>query len=135
VYDYVPGKAAWMAMGLPFEGERGPETRAGAVVDRDVATCGLGDDLGAVASRLDGAGLCVVVEDGRVMGLLDEDALADRAGGRSATAMRPGPSTFRPSVPRAELASYLDDHHLGRTLLTTLDGRLIGVVHRADLGP
>ena len=30
VYDYVPGKAAWLGMALPFEGDNGPETRAGA---------------------------------------------------------------------------------------------------------
>jgi len=51
VYDYVPGKAAWMAMDLPFEGEKGPETRAGAVADRAIATCGLDDAIGEVAGR------------------------------------------------------------------------------------
>jgi CBS domain-containing protein len=49
--------------------------------------------------------------------------------------MRRGPSTFRPSITRKELATYLDKHDLGRALLTTLDGRLVGVVSRADLGP
>jgi hypothetical protein len=36
-------------------------------------------------------------------------------------------------VPRQELAAYLDDHDLGRAILSTLDGRLVGVVSRADL--
>src|SRR5687767_11168841 len=114
VYDYVPGKAAWLGMALPFEGDKGPETRAGAVAQRDTPTCTL-DEVG-------GAGeFCVVIEDGIVLGVVEDGE------------MKPGPSTFRPSVPRAELAAYLDEHDQRRALITTLDGRLIGVVHRQDL--
>ena len=114
VYDYVPGKAAWMGMALPFEGDQGPETRAGAVAHRDTPTCTL-DEVGDVSE------FCVVVDDGIVLGVVE--------GGE----MKPGPSTFRPSVPRHELATWLDDHDQRRTLITTLDGRLIGAVHRDDL--
>jgi len=123
-----------MATGLPFEGENGPQTRAGAVADADVATCGLDDTVGAVADRLGGAPLCVVVHEGLVMGLLEGDALEGDRSAPAAKAMKPGPSTFRPSVPKEELAAYLDDHDLDRTLVTTLDGRLVGLVRRADLG-
>lgn len=101
VYDYVPGKAAWLGMGLPFEGEKGPETRAGAVV-RD-------------------PGDSVVLEDGIVLAAIEH--------GKEKT----GPSTFRPSVPRAELASWLDEHENDHALITTLDGRLVGDVRREDL--
>lgn len=114
VYDYVPGKAAWLGMALPFEGEKGPETRAGAVARRDTPTCTL-DEVGDVGE------FCVVVEDGIVLGVVEDGA------------MKPGPSTFRPSVPREELAAWLDESDQWRTLVTTLDGRLIGVVHREDL--
>ncbi|MDQ3643567.1 MAG: hypothetical protein M3450_19390, partial [Actinomycetota bacterium] len=70
MYDYVPGKAAWMAMDLPVEGDTGPGTRAGAVVDRDPSTCGLDDKVGEVADRMaaSSANVCVVVEGGLVMG-------------------------------------------------------------------
>ena len=114
VYDYVPGKAAWLGMGLPFEGDKGPATRAGAVARRDTPTCAL-DEVGDVGD------FCVVVEDGIVLGVTEEGE------------MKPGPSTFRPSVPRDELAAWLDDHGQRRTLITTLDGRLVGVVYREDL--
>ena len=97
----MPGKAAWLGMGLPFEGEKGLESRAGAVV-RDAARS-------------------VVVEDGIV--------LAEVVDGE----VKPGPSTFRPSIPRDELASYLDGKDLDHALITTLDGRLVGVVRREDL--
>jgi CBS domain-containing protein len=129
VYDYVPGKAAWMAMDLPFEGENGPELRVGAAANRDVPTCGLDDKVGDVAA----ASLVVVVEDGYVLGVLEGEALADPTR-TAAEAMSPGPSTFRPPVPVDEMAQYLVDHDLQRTLVTTLDGRLLGVVSREDLG-
>lgn len=121
-----------MGMDLPFEGESGPEERAGAAADRDVPTCGLGDKVGEVAGRLGSSDMCVVVEQGLVMGVLEGDALGDSSK-TAAEAMAPGPSTFRPPVPKQELAQYLDDHDLDRTLITTLDGRLVGVVRRADL--
>ncbi len=118
-----------MAMDLPFEGDKGPDTRVGAVADRATATCGLHDKVADIA---DGGGLCVVVADGLVLGVLDTEAMAD--GTRAAAeAMSPGPSTFRPSISRDELATYLDDHDLDHTLITTLDGRLVGVVRREDL--
>lgn len=121
-----------MAMELPFEGESGPATRAGAVADRDVPTCHLADRVGDVADRLDGGAPCVVVEDGLVLGLLEGDALIGRSS-TAAEAMSPGPSTFRPSVPIEELAHYLAHHDLEHTLITTLDGRLVGLVRRQDL--
>lgn len=114
VYDYVPGKAAWLGMGLPFEGDKDAETRAGPVARRDTPTCGL-DEVSATGE------FCVVVEDGIVLGVVEEGE------------MKPGPSTFRPSVPREELAAYMDEHDQRRTLITTLDGRLVGAVHREDL--
>ena len=124
-----------MAMDLPVDGEAGPATRAGAVADRDPSTCGLDERVGGVADRLAAspANVCVVLEDGLVMGVLERDELTD-ASRTAAEAMSPGPSTFRPSISNEELAAYLDDHDLDHTLLTTLDGRLIGTVRREDLG-
>jgi hypothetical protein len=111
-------------MDLPFEGEKGPETRAGAVADRDPATCGLDDPVGAVSVP------CVVVSDEIVLGVVEADAEPDKT---ATEAMEPGPSTFRPSIPQDELASWLDDHDRDSALLTTLDGRLVGLVRRSEL--
>lgn len=110
----MPGKAAWLGMGLPFEGEQGPETRSGHVARPDTPTCALDDVAGA-------GEFCVVVKDGIVLGVVEDGEL------------KPGPSTFRPSVPRDELAGYMDEHDLRRTLITTLDGVLVGAVYRDDL--
>lgn len=125
----MPGKAAWLASDLPFEGDKGPETRAGAVADRAPATCRLDDTIGDLDHT---GGPIVVVEQGLVLGIVAGDALADRTA-KAADAMHPGPSTFRPSIPRNELASWLDDHDRDHTLLTTLDGRLVGLVRAEDL--
>ena len=124
-----------MAMDLPVEGDTAPKTRAGAVADRDPNTCGLGDKVGEVTDRLtaSSASVCVVVQDGLVMGVLEGEAL-NGGSPTAAEAMSPGPSTFRPSISNEELAAYLDGHDLDHTLLTTLDGRLIGIVRRAALG-
>lgn len=122
-----------MASDLAVEGTTPADTRAGTAADRDVPTCGLGEAVGDVADRLGGAPVCVVVEEDVVMGVLEGDAFADRTK-TAAEAMRRGPSTFRPSISKQELATYLDDHDMDHTVLTTLDGRLVGVVTRADLG-
>jgi hypothetical protein len=114
VYDYVPGKAAWLAMALPFEGDSDPETRAGVVARRDTPTC-TPEEAGDVVE------FSVVVEDGIVLAVVEDGEV------------KPGPSTFRPSVPREELAGYMDEHDLQRSLITTLDGRLMGAVYREDL--
>jgi CBS domain-containing protein len=47
-------------------------------------------------------------------------------------AMRPGPSTFRPHVPIAEMAEFMTDHGLESSPVTTSDGRLVGLLLRRD---
>jgi hypothetical protein len=55
VYDYVPGKADWLARGLPREGEKAQERRAVELVRDDAVTCGLAERIGDVRERV-GAG-------------------------------------------------------------------------------
>ncbi|HET7487501.1 MAG TPA: CBS domain-containing protein [Acidimicrobiales bacterium] len=85
-----------------------------------------------MAERVGPGGLCAVTVDGVVLGLLEGDALGQTAA-TAEDAMAPAPSTFRPSVPRQELVGFFDDHGLDHALLTTPDGRLVGLVRRADL--
>ncbi len=42
VYDYVPGKADWVAAGLPTDGSGERTARVVDVIDRSVPTCGPG---------------------------------------------------------------------------------------------
>lgn len=41
--------------------------------------------------------------------------------------MEEGPSTYRLHVPATEMAERLTEHPQGRIVVTTLDGRLVGV--------
>jgi CBS domain-containing protein len=47
-------------------------------------------------------------------------------------AMRPGPSTFRPNVLIAKMATYMAEHNLERSPVTTSDGKLVGLLLRSD---
>src|SRR5919201_3559823 len=68
VYRYTPGKADWLAAGLPFEGELAGMPRIGEVADRDVPTCGPRQRVGEVRRRLErfGQDVCVVLNQRRV---------------------------------------------------------------------
>ena len=135
VYDYVAGILDWLAAGGPIEGTSAGQPRAGGVARGDVPTCGLDERLGEVAARAHAAGwdACVVVNQERVvLGLLRAKELDGDPGSRIEAAMRPGPSTFRPHVPVAELAHYLLDHDVENAPITTSDGRLVGLLRRDD---
>ena len=135
VYDYAAGKLDWLAAGLPTEGPNGRPPRAGDLARRDVPTCGLDERLGEVAARVRAAGwdACVVVNRQRVVfGLLRAGELDADAGLRVEQAMRPGPSTFRPHVPVAEVARFLAEHDAANAPITTGDGRLLGLLRRDD---
>jgi CBS domain-containing protein len=135
VYDYVAGMLDWLAAGGPIEGTSAGQPRAGDVARGDVPTCGLDERLGEVAARAHAAGwdACVVVNQERVvLGLLRAKELDGDPGSRIEAAMRPGPSTFRPHVPVAELAHYLVDHDTENAPITTSDGRLVGLLLRDD---
>jgi predicted transcriptional regulator len=41
-------------------------------------------------------------------------------------------SAFRPHVPIAEMAHHLVDHDVDNAPITTSDGRLVGLLRRAD---
>jgi Mg/Co/Ni transporter MgtE len=135
VYDYTAGKLDWLAAGLPTEGSNAQRPQAGDVARRDVPTCALDERLRAVAERVQAAGwdACVVVNPERVvLGLLRAKELqADPELGIE-QAMRPGPSTFRPHVPIAEMAELMADHDLESSPVTTSDGRLVGLLRRRD---
>src|SRR5919197_3977615 len=135
VYDYSAGKLDWLAAGLPTEGSNAQRPRAGDVARGDVPTCGLNDRLGEVAERVRAAGweACVVVNAERVvLGLLRAKQLNGDPGLRIEQAMRPGSSTFRPHVSIVEMAQLMADHDLESSLVTTSDGRLVGLLLRGD---
>jgi CBS domain-containing protein len=135
VMDYVDGKLDWMSAGLPTEGSNAERPRAGDVARADVPTCSLDEPVGTVRERVTEAGwdACVVVNEERVvLGLLRSEELGAEPSWPIERAMRPGPSTFRPFVPIAEMAHFLVHHDLASAPITTSDGRLVGLLRRDD---
>jgi Mg/Co/Ni transporter MgtE len=137
VYDYVPGKADWLARGLPSEGKLAGRPTAGRLARDDVVTCRLDERVDEVRPRVDRSPYdfaLVTTEHGTLLGRLRKRALESKADGATAESiMEPGPSTVRPDVPAAELAERLAQRNLQTAIVTTPDGKPIGVVRRDDL--
>jgi predicted transcriptional regulator len=135
VYDYKAGKLDWMAAGLPTERENAGKPRAGTVARKDVPVCSLADRLGDVRERVHALGWdAAVVVDGRrvVLGLLRGAELARDPELSIEQAMRPGPSTFRPYVAIKKMADDMTERQLESSPITTSDGKLVGLLFRAD---
>ena len=133
VYDYAPSKVDWSAAGLPMEGELVSVPTVGDVARGGVPTCAPAEKVGAVRERLRGSGFdrCVVVSKGRiVLGLLREKELAMEPEPAAEEAMRNGPATFRPDEPVEKLAKRMRDRGASAVLVTTPDGRLVGLLYR-----
>ncbi len=133
VYDYVAGKADWGSFGLPLEGTKG--ARAGEYVRAGVPTCRLEERLQDVRRRVSAAGwdTCIVVNtSGVVLGRLGRKALATEEDVTAEAVMTAGPSTVRPSITLSEIVERMQSQKLTNALVTRSDGRLVGVLRRAD---
>ena len=130
MFDYVGGKADWLASGLPTEGKLAGASRAGGLARTDVLTCELTDRLGEAWERLEGsdADQCVVVnEENVVLGRLRKEAIDLNLEATVEAVMESGPSTFRPSVSLGEMAEYMTKRAMSDALITTSDGVPVGV--------
>jgi predicted transcriptional regulator len=123
VYDYVPGKADWLASGLPWEGKLASVLSIDDVARRDVPTCAPTEKVENTRDRVRAASwdVCVVVnEEWVVLGLLREKV------------MRNGPTTSRPNEPVVKMAKRMRERGARTVLVTTSDGRLVGLLYRED---
>lgn len=135
VYDYVAGKADWGSFNLPLEGREGGETRVGAYLRADVPTCGLAERLREVKRRVEPAGwdTCFVLDDeGIVIGRLGRSALQRDGDIDAEEAMMSGPSTVRPSARLEAIVKRMREQNLTSLPVTRSDGRLVGLLLRAD---
>ena len=134
--DYVAGKKDWGSYGLPHEGTKVSDPLAGAVAHREVPICALADRLEDVQKQVRAAGwdMCIVVNEQRVvLGRLGRKALGSDADASVEEAMTPGPSTVRPSIGVDDLLERMRERDLTSYLVTTPDGRLVGLVRRSEL--
>jgi CBS domain-containing protein len=132
----MPGKADWLARGLPREGVEAAEPRAVDFAGPDVVTCRLQDRAGEVRERVKASpyGFAFVVGDGGVLlGRLRRAALDGDPDAAAESVMEPGPSTVRADTSPWQLRERLERGDLTTAVINDPDGRLLGVVRRADL--
>ncbi len=100
-------------------------------------TCGLDAAVEAVRDRIEASpyGFALVVaRDGTLLGRLPRSAIEEAGTGTAESVMSPGPSTVRPDMAVDELRERLDRRSLKTAVVSTPEGRLIGVVRRSALG-
>ena len=136
VYDYVEGKAGWLANGLPREGDNATVLYAGEHADTDPPTCALNTPVAEIhdALRATGYGFALVTSADRiVLGRVRRSALASaEASSTAEDVMEAGPSTVRFDTRADELVQRLAKRDLKTAVVTTPNGCLVGVFHRAE---
>ena len=135
VFDYVAGKVDWGAAGLRYEGTLAERLIATDAADPEVPTCTLNDDFTKVRERVRSSRFetCIVINDERVvLGRLGRNAIRSDDLMTVEHAMSEGPSTVRPSLPLQELIERMVGSKQSTALVTTLDGRLVGLVQREE---
>ena len=129
----MPGKMDWLAYGLPVEKGQGGPAMLIERIERQVPTCGLSDSVGEAKRRAEKLGIhiCAVVnQQGVVLGLLREDAWEKDPALPAEKVMKPGPTTLRPSYLVDHAVELLVKRNQNAILVTSSDGRLMGVFKR-----
>src|SRR5919108_1522241 len=135
VYDYVLGKADWLAHGLPTEGEQANVPRAKDLLRQDVATARLDERVSAIRQRVAHSpyGFALVLaEDGTLLGRLRKAVLEGNPDAAAQAVMESGPSTVRPDRQLADLLEPMRTHNLQAMVVTTPEDRLLGMLRRDD---
>jgi len=133
VYNYDDGRKDWETAGLPIEG-----TDPGLPVVKDALrvdppVCRPDDDV-ATARRVRGDETQVIVlnEEGVVLGVMRKESWDSTDAVLVREAMRLGPSTVRPGDSLAPLIGRMQEEDTESILVSDSEGRLIGVMDRAD---
>jgi CBS domain-containing protein len=122
-------------MACAWRGARQPPRPPADLLRKDPPTCLLADRLGAVRDRLREAAwdLCIVVgEDSTVLGRLRLEAFPASPEESVEAVMESGPTTIRPDVSVASLLPRLRQKNVHDVVVTTSDGRLLGVLYLED---
>ncbi len=109
--------------------------RAVDAVKRDVPTCGPFDRIGDVSDQVEAAreDVCIVTNDeGIVLGRLRRRSLASDRGKAVHEVMESGPTTTRADDELEGLVQRLHNADVRSMIITSPEGRLLGVVYRED---
>jgi len=132
----VPGKVDWLAHNLPVEGARPDAPIAGRVMHDDAVLCRPTDRIADVRASIERSPYpfaLVTSDDGTLLGRAPSSALDSASDGPVWEVAEPGPKTFRPHVAVEKVAAVLADKGLRWAIVTTSDGRVLGVASREDL--
>jgi hypothetical protein len=130
LYDYVTGKADWLARALPTEGDEPRPPRVADLPRDDVATAEPHERIADVLPRVHGSPyrFALVTSRGRVLlGRLRRAALEGDPAATAEQVMEAGPSTIRPDTEATALARRLRTRELTTAVVTDPDGVLLGV--------
>ncbi len=136
VYDYVPGKVDWLAHNLEVEGEDPEPPTLGGVMRDDVVRCAPTDRMADVHASIKASPYpfaLMTTDGGTVLGRLPASALDPGSEASVGDIAEPGPKTFRPHHSAGNVAKQLGEKDLRWAIVTTPEGRLLGVASRADL--
>jgi CBS domain-containing protein len=132
----VPGKVDWLAHNLPVEGDTPDFPTAGRLIRDDAPLCRPADRIADVRESIERSPYpfaLVTSDDGTLLGRVPSSAL-DPASERPVwDVAEPGPKTFRPHVAAETVAAVLGDKGLRWAIVTTPEGRILGVASREDL--
>jgi CBS domain-containing protein len=132
----VPGKVDWLAHNLRVEGDSSDLPTAGRVVRDDAALCRRTDRIADVRDLIERSPYpfaLVTGDDGTLLGRAPSSVL-DTASERPVwDVAEAGPKTFRPHVSVEKVVAVLADKGLRWAIITTPEGRVLGVASREDL--
>jgi CBS domain-containing protein len=132
----VPGKVDWLAHDLPVEGERPDAPIVGRVMRDDAALCRPSDRIADVRDSIKRSPYpfaLIISDDRTLLGRAPSSALDPVADRPVLDVAEPGPKTFRPHVPAEKVAEVLAAKGLRWAIVTTPEGRFLGVASREDL--
>ncbi len=130
VHDYAAGKIDWMAAGLPTVRADTMQRRALDAAS-DPPTCRPETPIAVAAKHAAAAdrdSVVVINDVGVVLGRLGPRELAGLPTVIAEHAMQPGPATVRAHEPLDALLTRMERRHVTEMIVTTPEGRLLGVV-------
>ena len=132
----MSGKVDWLAHNLEVEGANTDAPTVGRVMRDDVVRCAPTDRAADVRESIECSvypfGL-VTSEDGTLLGRIPASTLYASPEEPVGDLAEPGPKTFRPHTSVEKVASVLTEKDLRWAIVTTAEGRLLGVASREDL--
>jgi CBS domain-containing protein len=132
----VAGKVDWLAHNLPVEGDKADAPIAARAMRDDAVLCRSMDRVADVRASIERSPYpfaLVTSDDGTLLGRAPLSALDADSDRPVWDVAAPGPKTFRPHVSAEKVVGVLADKDLRWAIITTPEGRVLGVASREDL--